>query len=481
VFNIADMQNLDLDKFGIFGKSYNLLNSRPTLIELCRFCMSDEKYSKQLLRAFQNNSSEYDFKQFKRKYYATSSMKILQNFWHEINLEENSNPEQMMYHSGRRKWLTIVENTNLRDYQTECLEIIKTNFDSKKSTLLILPTGAGKTRTVVQSIREIIDSSIKPLHILWIVHTSPLCLQAENAIQNSWVEPRQDTNHKHIWLNSVYGSGIKMTKAMFGDNPSFTISTPDSIERGNWDSGLEQVFDIIVCDEAHHGVFEQDRIVEKWPNAHRIGITATPALASKNSIFNKLYSTACWPKAFIKNNGGNDWKDTKDILIIGGFLSDYGGIAEKFIEHEADLLGLDFKRKSKWTEQPSSVIVANKLAQKMLEEGCNRILLFVNEVEQARAITGFLRDHQINASAVYGTLSQDERNSRINGFSSGHFQVLVSVNILREGIDVPLVDGILIMRRSLIQDDPMFTQILGRGLRGPKSGGTEKCLVWHVV
>jgi len=443
--------------------------------------MSDEKYSKRLLQAFQNNSSVYEFKQFKRKYYATSSMKMLQNYWHEINLEENTNPEQMMYHSGRRKWLTIVENTNLRDYQAECLEIIKTNFDSGKSTLLILPTGAGKTRTVVQSIREIIDLSIKPLHVLWMVHTSQLCLQAENAIQSSWVEPRQNTNHKHIWLNSIYSSGIKMTKAMFGDNPSFTISTPDSIERGNWSSGFEQVFDIIVCDEAHHGVSEQERIRDMWPDAYWIGITATPDLASNQRIFNKLYSTLCSPMAFIKNNNGDNWKDTKDILIKSGVLSDYGEIAEKFIEHESDLLDLDFKPKSKWTEQPSSVIVAKKLSQQMLEEGCNRILLFVNKVEQARSIAGFLRDHQINASAVYGTLSQDERNSRINGFSSGHFQVLVSVNILREGIDVPLVDGILIMRRSLLQDDPMFTQILGRGLRGPKSGGTEKCLVWHVI
>jgi superfamily II DNA or RNA helicase len=55
------------------------------------------------------------------------------------------------------------------------------------------------------------------------------------------------------------------------------------------------------------------------------------------------------------------------------------------------------------------------------------------------------------------------------------------VNILREGIDVPLVDGILIMRRSLQQNSPMFTQIIGRGLRGPRSGGTEKCLVWHIT
>ena len=126
---------------------------------------------------------------------------------------------------------------------------------------------------------------------------------------------------------------------------------------------------------------------------------------------------------------------------------------------------LDFRPKSKWSEQAATILVAAQLSEQMLHKGCKRILLFVDGVEQARAISGHLRDKGINTSAIYGTLSSDERNSRINGFSSGHFQVLVSVNILREGIDVPLVDGILIMRRSLQQNSPMFTQIIGRGLR----------------
>ena len=172
---------------------------------------------------------------------------------------------------------------------------------------------------------------------------------------------------------------------------------------------------------------------------------------------------------------------TKEILIKDKYLSDYREIVDRDFRHEVDSLNLDYKPKSKWSEQAATILVAAQLSEQMLNKGCKRILLFVDGVEQARAISGHLRDKGINTSAIYGTLSSDERNSRINGFSSGHFQVLVSVNILREGIDVPLVDGILIMRRSLQQNSPMFTQIIGRGLRGPRSGGTEECLIWHVV
>lgn len=487
LFTIDDLDNLDLNTFGIFGKSYEQSESKPSIIELCRFCMADEKYSRLLLKTFQNNSTDDQFKLFKNRYYGNSPIKILQNYWHDINLEQSIDPKQFMYHSERRKWLSVVGNTKLRDYQVECVKEIKqlyqSNVDVKeRSTLLILPTGAGKTKTVVQSIRDIIDSNKEPLHILWMVHTSPLCEQAENAIQSSWVEPRENTSHKSIWVNSVYGSGIKLTKSMFGEVPSFTISTPDSIEKGGWGYELKDIFDIVVCDEAHHGVNEQKRVfLEIFPNAHRIGITATPDLNTSQKDFNKLYAVACWPKDFVTTNGGKTWKDTKEILIQNKYLSDYGNIGEKYMRHEIDSLHLDFSPKSIWSEQAATILVAAKLSKKMLDNGCKRLLLFVDGVEQARAISGHLRDKGINTSTIYGALSSDERNSRINGFSSGHFQVLVSVNILREGIDVPLVDGILIMRRSLQQNSPMFTQIIGRGLRGPRSGGTEECLVWHVV
>lgn len=470
----------DIEDFGIFGESYIIKNSIPSIIELCRYCIFDDKSSKKLLQVFKNKSTQSDFKQFKNKYFAKKERDILRNFLHDIQSSHTPSSTYFSYHSDRRKLLTMIENTELRDYQIECADIIKSNFYSKKSTLLVLPTGAGKTRTVIHSIRDIIDSTNKPLNVLWLVHTKPLCEQAENAIQEAWIEPRTVNFHRNMWLNSVISGFRKLTPDMFGDNPSFTVSTPDSIERGFWSEESKDIFDIIICDEAHHGVLEQERIFQMWPNSHRIGITATPTLATNTKTFNWLYSSLAYPESFVESNNGRDWKDTKKILIKQNYLSDYGEIIDKDLAHIADKNNLAFKNKSKWVVQSSPILVAETLIKEMLQEGCKRILLFVDGVDQARSITGLLRDHGVKSSAVYGPLSQDERSSRINGLSTGHFEVLVSVNILREGIDVPLVDGILIMRRSTERDSPMFTQMLGRGLRGPRSGGTKNCLVWHV-
>ena len=131
LISIDDIDDSDLEKFGIFGKSYILASSKPSIVELCRYCISNEKYSNKLFQLFEKNSTILEFKQFKQKYYDTSKANILKNFLHKIHTENSINSDQIIYHSRRRKWLTMVENTELRDYQTECAEIIKSNFYSK--------------------------------------------------------------------------------------------------------------------------------------------------------------------------------------------------------------------------------------------------------------------------------------------------------------------------------------------------------------
>ena len=71
----------------------------------------------------------------------------------------------------------------------------------------------------------------------------------------------------------------------------------------------------------------------------------------------------------------------------------------------------------------------------------------------------------------------------IESFRSKQFEILISVNLLREGYDEPTVDGILMARRKISHPEnaPLRTQIIGRGLRGPKSGGTPNCLVWMMT
>jgi superfamily II DNA or RNA helicase len=478
---IETFSDEELLKVGLFGKSHLEQGSNPTTSEIIRFSLGNEALCNKIVSIFETKMTEKEFKAFKSEYYAANNRLLLQNYLHILQTETIGINTLSTFHSDKRKWLSITKQTTLRDYQVECVDQITTFLSEGKNILFILPTGAGKTKTIIHAIRNRIDLNEQPMNILWIVHTKDLCLQAEGAIENAWIESRESAKHQNLWLNVVYGKGIKPHKSMFDSNPSFTIATPDSIESANWKKDLENIFDLIICDEAHHGVYEQKRIFDLWPAAVRIGMTATPQLNKDNVIFHDLYKKSVYPRLFLKKNGGKTWKDTQSLLIKDAYLSNYGEIVSKDLRHEADKLHLELKQK-KWSQQSSSVIVASELCKSILKEGCNKVLIFVDGVDQARSISGILRHSNINSTTVYGGLKQDERTSRINGFSAGHFQILVSVDVLREGIDVPMVDGIIIMRRGLKNTEhPMFTQILGRGLRGPKSGGTENCLVWHVT
>ena len=188
--------------------------------------------------------------------------------------------------------------------------------------------------------------------------------------------------------------------------------------------------------------------------------------STRTHVFSTNFTLLCASRRTTLEGAKNKIK-----LIEDGILSDYD-IEKRHLDHEADVLSLEFDRNKKWTEQVSSILVAKRICEDMIRQNCDRILLFVNEIRQARTIAGLLRDHSISSTVVYGKLPRDEQKSRMNGFALGHFQVLISVDLLREGVDVPLVDGIVIMRRGLTNEDPMFSQILGRGLRGVESNGT---------
>ena len=476
LFKLENFQNLNLAEFDIYGKSWQMIGSKPSLVELCRYCMYDETNAKKLIDTFENNSTEQEFREFNNKFRGKTSSDILRLYWADQKNNEHSTERISAYHSPRRRLVSMSQSVKLRPYQIECVEQLVENYDQRQSSLLLLPTGAGKTKTALHALRRITDNNPGPTNILWLVHSTPLCQQAAHAIEKTWIENRSNSKHKQIWLNILFGgSGFKLDKDLFDALPSITVSTPDAIETNKLNfEQLHDIFDIIVCDEAHHGVEEQERVSSLWPKAHRIGLTATPELNKNSRIFNKLYSSLCFPK----NYAGGSAK-TKSKLIEDGILSDYD-IEKCHLDHEADVLGLEFDRNKKWTEQVSSILVAKRICEDMISQNCDRILLFVNEIRQARTIAGLLRDHSISSTVVYGKLPRDEQKSRMNGFALGHFQVLISVDLLREGVDVPLVDGIVIMRRGLTNEDPMFSQILGRGLRGVESNGTPYCKVIHV-
>jgi superfamily II DNA or RNA helicase len=461
-----------------------LIGESVSLYEYFRYVSSqNDAQKKRALAHYQRTASEEDYSFHTKTSRSNSPRDMVSAIVDSLSYET---PERAVTNT-RRRYLSVQQTTDPRTYQTECVEEIILHLNSdvreRQNMLLVLPTGAGKTKTAMTAICRYIEQFDQPKHILWVVHQNELCNQAEQSFKENWEKERTVVNQRHVWVNSVYSSGVRLSANMFqGDTPSFTVCTPDSV-RFFEDSVQGMEFDLIVIDEAHHGIEEQNALFENVNSKSRLGLTATPSLVADRAMFNHLYSTLVYPKNFQIMSGIKKphRRFTQDILTELSILSNYARV-EKNLQHEIDLLELSgqFDERKAWRDQVPALIAARELVKNLLKESTN-VLLFCNGIEQARVIAILLREHNINATTLHGNLSRDEIISRLNEFKHGHFEVLISVDIMREGVDVPKVDGILLLRKGLEESSPMYTQMIGRGLRGTKSGGTEHCTIWHVV
>ena len=119
------------------------------------------------------------------------------------------------------------------------------------------------------------------------------------------------------------------------------------------------------------------------------------------------------------------------------------------------------------------------LILKSKEMGCKSILVFTKTVEHARIISSCLRlqNEQIEAQYLDANTPTEIRKNIIQEFKNGTIEVLLNYGILTTGFDAPNTDSEIICRT--LEDDSLFKQMVGRGLRGTEFGGTDDCIIIH--
>lgn len=105
-------------------------------------------------------------------------------------------------------------------------------------------------------------------------------------------------------------------------------------------------------------------------------------------------------------------------------------------------------------------------------------LIFATSVEHAQTVAGLLNMKGVNARAVSGSTDRAVRRSVVEDFRSGKITVLVNYGVFREGFDAPKTRVIVVARP--VYSPNLYFQMIGRGLRGPKNGGSERCLIINV-
>jgi superfamily II DNA or RNA helicase len=345
----------------------------------------------------------------------------------------------------------------LRNYQLEAVESIENRRASgARTALLVMATGLGKSVVANQLIANELGRNPEQ-EVLVLAHTRDLVRQLERG---SWSQlPKQHATH--LWTD--------------GEEPSFNggvvFATWQSVfaayKRGE---PIEGRFGLIVVDEAHHapsGSF-RELLHALRPN-FLIGMTATPWRGDERRV-EEVFGPITFSMDIVDGMQQGYLAEVDYRMLTDGI--DWVEVALKSEQ------GLTVKDLNVFLLMPDrDIAMIDLIASKMVEVDNPRVIGFCRSIEHASRLQPLLAAKGIRAALLHSGLTREERFHNLSAFRLGEIQMLLSVEMLNEGIDVPDVNIIAFMR--VTHSRRIFVQQLGRGLR--LSAGKERVLVLDFV
>jgi len=367
-------------------------------------------------------------------------------------------------------------------------EIPNDNEDSSFSGLLAIPTGGGKTFIAVEwLLKNWIDQGGK---VLWIAHRYELLNQAFRTFEKNACENLL-SNGLPVQYRIISGQAGHDRAANIHRNDDILIASKDSLRS---EAGKESLFDwiddnslqeeglFLVIDEAHHATAKTyrmliDALQEEIGNDLKIlGLTATPFRTDQAAL------EEIFPDDII-------YATHLRTLITRGILSE-PVFEEVKTEWQAvknlDLKNYDFDKIRRFdlpgglkTQIAKDTARNKQIIQHYLEneEKYGQTLVFALNIYHAELLNDMFNESGIEADLVIS--GQKDNEARIKRFRKGKIKVLINVQIVTEGTDLPEVQTAFLTRPTISKI--LMTQMIGRALRGKKSGGTEQAYIVSFI
>lgn len=337
----------------------------------------------------------------------------------------------------------------LRPYQEEARAKVQQEWkEGRKRTLLVLPTGCGKT--IVFS--KIIEDRVKMgERVLVLAHRSELLEQASDK------------------LMTATGLGTALEKAENTSIGSWFRVVVGSVQTMQREKRLSQFppdhFDTIVIDEAHHAISDgYQRVLEHFGEANVLGVTATPDRGDMRNLGSYFDSLA--------------YEYPLVDAIKSGYLSKITAIT---IPLELDLSAVsqqagDFKASEIGTALDPYL---EQIADEMVKQCKNRkTVVFLPLVKTSQKFRDILNEKGFRAAEVNG--ESKDRAEILEDFDKDKYNVLCNSMLLTEGWDCPTVDCVVVLRPTKVR--ALYSQMVGRGTR--LAPGKENLLLldflWHT-
>lgn len=320
----------------------------------------------------------------------------------------------------------------LRPYQREAEAAILAEWDAGiLRTLLVLPTGCGKTIVFSKVIEDRVRAGDR---VLVLAHRGELLEQASDKLAQATglrcATEKADESCLGSWYRVVVGSVQSLMREK-------------RLSRFAHD-----YFQTIVVDEAHHVLSDgYQRVLDHFGQAKVLGVTATPDRGDMRNLGQCFQSLA--------------YEYTLPKAIREGFLAPIKALT---IPLKLDLTGVgvqsgDFKPGDLGTAlDPYLEQIADEMTRHCLDR---KTVVFLPLVKTSQKFRDILLRHGFRAAEVNGT-SQD-RAQILSDFDAGKYNVLCNSMLLTEGWDCPSVDCIVVLRPTKVRS--LYSQMVGRGTR----------------
>jgi len=384
---------------------------------------------------------------------------------------------------------SITPDYPLYDYQVivsnKAIALI--NEGKTNRALIHLPTGAGKTRTAINVVCEHLRKNQHSL-VVWLADSEELCGQALDEFSIAWAK----LGNRKIKSYSFFSDS---TKSMSGISDGFLVAGLQRInslkktERGFLFDKLQSNVSLVIFDEAHKALAPTYRQIiddlcsSTEMNTFVLGLTATPG-----RVFNQDDDTENLKLAEL-------FSSTKITMKVKGYESPVKYLIENEYLAHPNFYPINYESKveiyNEGTNQSESNLL-NKLGanedrnssivRQAIKERKNgsTIIIFACSVENSRELAATLCCLGYSASSLDSKNDTTEsRRGKISDFKSGKLQIIVNYGVLTAGFDAPKTNVAIIGRptKSLV----LYSQMIGRAMRGKKSGGNLECNIYTVI
>ena len=386
---------------------------------------------------------------------------VFDSYWHQPEFEtyDRARFENATRSSGTLGPMLSLSPVEIRlePFQERLLEQLSLARDlGHHRNLLVSATGTGKTVMAAVDYARL-RGRMRRARLLFVAHREEILAQSRATFAHALRDPA----FGELWVG---GARPRAFEHVFASIQSINASGLDAMDPGH--------FDVVIVDEFHHAAATSyARLLERLQPGELLGLTATPERSDGVSVLHWFDGRIAAELRL--------W-DAIDQHRLTPFA--YYGIAD-----DLDLREIPWRRGVGYeVEQLTGVITANDVwARRVLRQlerhvartDEMRALGFCVSVNHARYMARVFGEHGVRAVAVWAGTPEDERRTALADLAAARVNAVFSVDLFNEGVDVPAVDTLLMLRPT---DSPLlFIQQLGRGLR--KSGGKTTCTVLDFV